>query len=93
MLSRLGSGAGTFSSRAFFEPADESLTRERRQCPGIFVADSNVFVAISSLLATFTISKTQENGVPATPAIEQTSGAIRSVVGLLGKLLAYLHAL
>lgn len=48
-----------------------------RLCPGMHVADATLFIAVASILATYTVEKVVRNGVPITPTVAQTSGVIR----------------
>ena len=45
---------------------------------GIHIADASVFIVVASILATFTIEKKVEDGVPIIPVARQTSAMIRS---------------
>lgn len=49
-------------------------------CIGLHVIDATVFIAVSNLLAAFNFGKVVENGVPITPVVGQSNGAIRSVL-------------
>ena len=51
-----------------------------RICPGIYVAEATIFIAVASLLTVFNVEKAVENGVPITPRVRQTPGLIRFVV-------------
>jgi len=51
----------------------------RRVCPGMYLAEASLFSCFAMSLAVFDIEKATENGVPITPAHENTSGIIRLV--------------
>ncbi|KAH7931282.1 cytochrome P450 [Leucogyrophana mollusca] len=48
----------------------------RRQCPGIVLAETSLFIECALTLAVFNISKATENGRLVTPKVEQTTGTI-----------------
>lgn len=55
-----------------------SLTSGFRVCPGRYLADASIWIAIASILATFHISKARdENGVEITPPSKFESGIVR----------------
>ncbi|KAL7932805.1 cytochrome P450 [Trichoderma chlorosporum] len=72
-----------FSPERYFEPRNEPdpisevFGWGRRICPGRYIADDNLFIMVSQLLAVFNISKaTDEQGRQIEPKVEYVPGLI-----------------
>jgi len=52
----------------------------RRICPGRLLADTALFMACSSILAVFNVSKARENGKCVLPRLGQTAGTVSHVL-------------
>jgi len=53
------------------DPATAAFGFGRRICPGLFLADNSIFLAIATMLCVFNISKAKDqHGVEITPAVE-----------------------
>ncbi|KAJ6585736.1 cytochrome P450 [Mycena capillaripes] len=62
------------------DPAKFCFGYGRRICPGKLLADTIVFMACSSILSVFSISKVRENGTFIEPELGQTSGTVSHVL-------------
>jgi cytochrome P450 len=72
-----------FDPSRYLEPRNEPHPEEyafgfgRRICPGRYLAESNLFLSVAQLLATFKIEKPlDERGVPIEPAVISTAGLL-----------------
>ncbi|KAJ6533305.1 cytochrome P450 [Mycena vulgaris] len=66
----------TSNEDAEMDPARICFGFGRRICPGKLLADTTLFLACSSILAVFNISKARENGVFVEPPLGQTTGTV-----------------
>ncbi|KAJ6575093.1 cytochrome P450 [Mycena capillaripes] len=82
----------SFDPDRFMEPGSSSIDPMRvlygfgrRICPGRFFANDSMFIAMASILHTFTISKPSgPDGLPLEQTIEWSSGIIRYIKFLYG---------
>ena len=59
------------------DPREVCFGLGKRSCPGMYLADSTIFICVAMALATLDVSRCVENGVEVVPQYDVTEGTIR----------------